>query len=356
MLIYIINLFVVVLAAFLAKKSKSIFVSRLLLGIAFASMILVAGLRNRIVGTDTGYYVRDFNGIRTFADAFDSGNNGGEYGFWILQWFVHLVSNEYLFFLLAIALIVVGCYQRIIITFSANIVISFFIFIAMYYTFFFNAARQGIACAIFALAIGPLLDGNFKKYVGYVLLAFLFHSSAIVMLPTFFIVNRTSTFKNSLIIVLVGCVMFFFADKIIEFAATYQPRYAIYGEKSMGGGYLSVGFSLANFIFLYAFKKSVSIERTRYDCFLNMLLLDILIGLGATFMGTDPSGLLRISYYLGFVNMLIWAIVFKNLTTPLSKFVIGYFFVLVHFTYFILATDRFSNLVPYEFNPFIILR
>ena len=355
MLVYLITLFVVVLSAFLAEKSKSVFVSRCLLGIAFVTMVFVAGLRDKSVGTDAGYYVRDFNKIQKFADVVDITSKRQEYGFWILIWLVHLASNEYMFFFLAIALIVVACYQRVIVAHSANIGVSFFIFIAMFYTFFFNAARQGIACAIFALAIGPLLKGNFRKYVGYVLLACLFHNTAIVMLPVYFLVNRACTFKNSLIIVLVACFMLFFADKIIAFAATYQPRYAEYGEKGMGGGYLSVSFTVANFIFLYLFKKSISIERKQYDLFLNMLLIEVLIGMGAAFMGTDPSGLLRVCVYLDFANILIWAIVFKNLTTPLSKFVVGYSFFLVHFTYFVLATNRFSNLVPYSFNPFILL-
>ena len=354
--IYLINLAIVVLAAFQAQKSKSVFISRFLLGIAFVSMVLVAALRDRTIGTDTGSYVGDFNRIRTFADAMSNGNKGGEYSFWILEWLVHLVSSEYLFFFLAVALIVVSCYEWIIAEYSANLAITFFIFIAMFYTFFFNAARQGIACAIFALAIGPLLKRNFIKYAVIVLLAFLFHNTAIVMLPAFFLVNRAATFKNSLIIVLVGFVMLFFADRLIAFAATYQPRYAGYGEKGSGGGYLSVGFSVANFIFLYAFKNSITIRRSHYDCFLNMLLLDMLISLGATFLGTDPSGLLRIGFYLGFVNMFIWAIVFKNLSTPLSKFVIGYFFLLVHLAYFVLATERFSNLAPYKFNPFVLVR
>jgi len=52
----------------------------------------------------------------------------------------------------------------------------------------------------------------------------------------------------------------------------------------MGGGYLSVSFTVANFIFLYLFKKSISIERKQYDLFLNMLLIEVLIGMGAAFM------------------------------------------------------------------------
>jgi len=73
-------------------------------------------------------------------------------------------------------LIVVACYQRVIVAHSANIGVSFFIFIAMFYTFFFNAARQGIACAIFALAIGPLL----KEISENMLVMFFLHVFSII--------------------------------------------------------------------------------------------------------------------------------------------------------------------------------
>jgi hypothetical protein len=357
MLIYLINLSVVVLAAYLARKSKYALFSKFLLGIAFVSMVLVAGLRNRTVGSDTGDYIRDFNNIRTLADVAAYGSTMGEYGFWILIWLIHFVSNDYMVFFTAIALIVVGCYQRAIIAYSGEIGISFFVFIAMgFYTFFFNGARQGIACAIYALAIGPMFDRNFKKYFAFVLLAFLFHKTAIMTLPVYFIVNRDNTIKNNLFIVLIGGVAATFYENIVEVASRVDARYAYNLVPGEGGGYLMAAFSFVLGVFFLAFKKSVHIDRARYDRFLNMFVFGVMIGGVSTVLSANPSGALRFRVYFEVASVFLWPIVFMNISDRLSKFVLGYFFVIGFLIFYVLTTQRFSDLVPYNFNPSLPLR
>jgi len=81
MLVYSINLFIVILAAHLAYKARSAALSRLFIGIAFMSMIMVAGLRDKAVGTDTGGYVGYFNSLLTFDDVSGSWKQNGRVWF-----------------------------------------------------------------------------------------------------------------------------------------------------------------------------------------------------------------------------------------------------------------------------------
>ena len=82
--IYFIDLFIVVLAVFLASRERSVVASRIYLAIALASMVLVAGLRDQYVGTDTGYYILDFSLVRTFNDAINGGSEDREFSLFIL--------------------------------------------------------------------------------------------------------------------------------------------------------------------------------------------------------------------------------------------------------------------------------
>lgn len=69
MLLYFGTLFFAVFVIKLAEVARqSRFVSRLLLVVAALPMILLAGLRNRTVGTDTSTYVEHFNRIHIFTD------------------------------------------------------------------------------------------------------------------------------------------------------------------------------------------------------------------------------------------------------------------------------------------------
>ena len=236
--------------------------------------------------------------------------------------------------------------------YTESIEVAFFIFITMgFYLFFFNGARQGIACAIYSLAIGPMLKRNFIKYLGYVILAILFHKTAVMMLPMYFVFNRPNTFKNNLFTFVLGCIAVLFIDKLVGVASSIDARYATYGSAGGSGGYVSFGFTFLLGAFFLTFRDSVRIDRYLYDRFLNMFLFGVMIGMVSTYLGTDPSGLLRYAIYFNIAAIFLWPIVFINLHDRLSRFVIGYSFVIFYLAYFVLATQKFSDYIPYFFNP-----
>jgi len=354
MLVYFTVLTIVVLAAYLARKSESKIVSRLMLGIAFLSMVLVAGLRNQYVGTDSMAYIYFFNRTRTFIDAIILGEDMQEHGFWILTWLVHYLSNQYMALFFVIALIVISCYQWAIVQYSELIEISFFVFITMgFYLFFFNGARQGIACALYTLAIGQMLEKHFFKYTAIVLLAYFFHKTAIMMIPMYFFINRPNTLKNNMFIMVIGCTAMMFIDRIVGFATTIDARYSQYGTGGGGGGYYSFAFTFVLGVFFLIFRDSVRIGRYQYDRFLNMFLFGAMIGVVSILLRLDPSGLMRYGEYFNLTAIFIWPIVFKNLTGKLQRFIIGYSFVVFYLVMFFLTTEAFSNFIPYTFNPIV---
>lgn len=360
MLVYFVVLFVVVVCAQVAGKTRAYpAVSRLFLFIAFAVMVLAAGMRNRSVGTDTGSYVGYFNDLHAFGDVAALTNKMGEHGFWMLTWLVRQMSNQYVVYLLVIAVIVVGCFERAIVINSTHIVISFFVFITMgFYSFFFNGARQGIATSIVCLAIGPLLEHNFKKYLAYVLLAYLFHKTAIVMLPLYFVFNRPNTVRNNLIVAIIGCFTALFFRTIVESASHIDARYMDYYPlpSDPGGGYLYTGFIMVLGVFFLIFKNSVRVDRVRYDRFLNMFLFGMMIGIVSSLLKAEPSGMLRFGLYFNLAAVFLWPIVFQNLPDRLSKFAVGYSFVVGYLLYFAGTTQLWSDLAPYRFNASVFLR
>ena len=239
--------------------------------------------------------------------------------------------------------------------YSTNIVISFFVFITMgFYTWSFNGARQGIACAIYSLAIGQMLKRNFLKYVGYVLLAFLFHKTAIMTLPMYFVFNRPNSFKNNLFTIVLGFAAVMFIDSIIGVASSLDTRYAVYGTAGEGGGYILFGFDIVLSVFFLIFRNSIRSDRYQYDRFLNMFLFGVMITAVSTILNMDPSGLRRYNAYFDLGIIFMWPIVFKNINDRLPKFIIGYLFIIGYIIFFTMTTERFSDLVPYRFNSSFI--
>lgn len=317
-------------------------------------MVLVAGLRDGTVGTDSWTYIYFFERITTFEDVCVVGAETWEYGYWFLNWLVHFISDSYIVLFFVIALIVVGCYQRAIVAYSANIGISFFVFMTMgFYTFFFNAARQGIACSICALALGPFLDRNFKKYLGYILLAFLFHKSAIIMLPIYFI-NKKNNFKFNALIGLFGCINALFLQTIVEFSSKIDNRYESYALPGQGGGRVSLAFLCVLCVFFWGCKKLIKIHVEHYSLLLNMFLFGTVLSVAPTLLGFNPSGILRLNIYFTISAVFLFPIVFSNFVKLSNRVVFSVFLVIGYLAYFTLSIQAFGDVVPYNFNSLLL--
>lgn len=326
--------------------------SRVFYFLAYVTMVFVAGLRNKSVGTDTGGYCQYFDKLQYLDDVVKIGEETQEYGYWIMNWLVHFISDQYMTLFIVIALIVIGCYQRMIIAYSANIVISFYVFITMgIYTFFFNGARQGIACAICALAIGPMMERNLIKYLGYILLACFFHKTAIIMVPVYFIFNKYNTLKSNILYGIIGITGFLSLQAIVDLGTELDARYATYADAGEGGGNYIIAFSCLLTLFFLAFKKKVHVHRGQYNLFLNMLIFGTVLSLTSFVARINPSGILRLALYFNVSIIFLWAIVFENITNRGNKMIVSFVFFVGYLAFFQLTTEKFSNLVPYTFNP-----
>jgi hypothetical protein len=336
--------------------SSNAILSRILLFTSFLTMVLVAGLRSVEVGTDSQIYLSYFVRMDSFDVVLSATEKTWEIGYWALNWLVLSVSQEYMALFVVIAVIVVGCYQYAILKYSSHIGISFFIFITMgFYTFFFNGARQGLACGICALAIGPLVDKNLKKYICYILVAILFHKTAIVMVPVYFLVSKSNSLKINFLYGSIGVVTALLMQEIVAFGSQYDERYLSYATAGEGGGYLTVAFTCFLTVFFLAFKRLVRYERERYDLFLNMFVFGTIISLVSVVLRINPSGIVRLSFYFNISVIFLFPIVYKNIEDISAKLFFSFSLVSGLLFYFLLALERFGNLTPYTFNPLISL-
>src|SRR5690606_19464441 len=99
------------------------------------------------------------------------------------------------------ALFVISIYLFVIKRFSNNYILSVFIYITFgFYTFLFNGLRQGIAMAVCFLALPYLINKNKLKYFLLIVIASLFHTSAWVMLPFYFLVHMKLRLEYKMLI------------------------------------------------------------------------------------------------------------------------------------------------------------
>lgn len=303
------------------------------------------GMRSYSVGTDSGAYSKYFRQELPLYNY--SFSESSEYGFQLLQYIILYFTYNYFWLFFSTALIAVFLNLKVLTKLSVNYVFSVLFYITLgSYTFIFNGIRQGLSMAIFVVAIPYFLQKKLLPYISIVLLASLFHRSALVMIPIYFVAHLN--IKDIYKIVLSFFSSLIASSVVIAYLAANNPRYKIYtNEVDNAGGYLTLGFYACLSILLYIIKYLTKIN----DLNFNRLLLFYTVGIASViplaFLGTDPSGPQRIIYYY------TWALALL-LPHALCKLNNLFFYstaIVFSVIFFVLTVNRFGNLTPYVINP-----
>lgn len=156
-----------------------------------------ANIPGAIIGNDYNSYFDWFNRIGNI-NIFNLNN----FLFNLLLLIVKVTTNNYHVLLLIISSLLVFSIYRFSFdnTKANNYVWSIFIFIAFgMYDLSVSAMRQWIACSIFLLSFKFISNKDLKRYIILILIASLFHNSAIILLPTYFIININLSKKKKLL-------------------------------------------------------------------------------------------------------------------------------------------------------------
>lgn len=154
--------------------------------IAILPMFLLFVLRYKYIGADTIGYVRFFeNEVRkyTFAELLNSELIRTEVGYRVYVKLISLFTNNYTVFFLVNGLVIFGGLLHFSRKYTENPFVFFFLFMALgTYNFMETGLRQAIAMVICVWSIDFLNDKKIIRFILLVVLASLFHQSAIIFL------------------------------------------------------------------------------------------------------------------------------------------------------------------------------
>lgn len=309
------------------------------------ALSLFAGVRSYRVGTDSGNYTRDF---RTGLDIYNfEFEEFVEPGYQFLEYTLLRLTNEYFWLFFITALIIVYCYLTIIKKYSVNYWFSVFLFITLgVYTFFFNGLRQGLAMAIFALALPYLLEKRLIPYLIVCFVASLFHTTALFMIPFYFLVNLRIKPIFKILATFLGSL--FVSSFLIDYIAASNERYEGYAAADQeGGGYVTLGFYTILIFVIYLIIHIYKIRDKQFMQLFAFYAIGVVFIIPIAMLGANPSGPQRLLTYFTWTLILILPIVFKRI----NNIYITSLAVILFIIYFIITTSAFSNLSPYIINP-----
>lgn len=331
-----------------AKLSKWIFFSAIIIP------VLIAGLRYGI-GTDFNNYSdifhNFFNRYYGFADAVS--NSRFEPGWVSLNFLVKYIFNDaqYLFIISALLTWVFGFKAIYDNKDRISVGIAVLILFCTLYNMSFNIVRQVLAVSIIMLAIKPMLEQRKWKYLLIVLFASSFHFTALIFLPSYWVVNSKTGNRGLLkkIIIplfFIGFVMFFrqifSLITNIEFLSTYSN----YDLGYRGFAKQDFILKLPAIILILINTKKIKINNN----LMHKLSILFLIGAILTFLRSYAPYINRVALFFDVTQVFVLSAIVKVQTNKYEKFLYTYIIVIYYlgwFTYYFLLSGRHGT-IPYQ--------
>lgn len=194
---------------------------RIYLFISSAILAFITGFRGKYVGADTMGYIRNFLKMDDYTWGYALSEKSGrfEIGYKFFTKLSGFFTDSENVFLLIVAVLFAVCLGIYIDKNSKNRFLS----ILLYYTvsgfsFQLSGIRQVCAMAIVLVSFEFIKERKLWKFLGAVLIASLFHKSSISVLPMYFIAYIKMNFKNFLVFLTSGILMWIFRQPFLDFA------------------------------------------------------------------------------------------------------------------------------------------
>ncbi|HHX70771.1 MAG TPA: EpsG family protein [Gallicola sp.] len=257
-------------------------------------LIIIAGFRTESVGTDTINYSVFFERIK------NHGSIPVEPGWVMLNKLVQFIGADYSFFMAFVSVITLLPLLFIFYKNSENPILSLFFYYSLYIYFYsFNISRQVLAVSIVLIAIILLIKNKKILFLIFLTLAALFHISALIALPLFFI----DKIPNKTIVYISGIgIAFIIGVFLTETLSNYLIRissYSGYLEANVFGNVLGNAMYL---ILLNAFFIFVLLTITKRDILFKMFFAYFIL---ANLLARIPFGGRVLLFYSIFLTLFL---------------------------------------------------
>jgi transmembrane protein EpsG len=265
--------------------------------ISFLILWVISGIR---YGVGTDFY--DYYTYLSRIDIVDIRNN--EFGIWLLGSIVNNFTNDGQMFIFITSFIITFFIFYTIYKNSAYPEVSILLFfgLGMYFTSL-NIIRQYLAISIVFYSINFLFNKKIFIYIISVLIATMFHFSAIIALVFIVITKlRKSPLMSRLSIFLALMSVLLFYDKVLVFFIPDQYNdYVNTRYINEGSNYIFFILYLLITIVLHIFRKQLIILDSKNEYYLILLF----IGMGITLLGTQSLIINRFANYFTVISILV---------------------------------------------------
>lgn len=292
--------------AYLYSKTNNKLSSQVYLTISFLSIAIPAVIRYDI-GPDYSVYVNLFKNISD--NLIDS--SAKEYSFYLISKIFSFLERGYFivigfFFIASLFLLYYISEKKYL-----HYVLFFFMTLPIGYFTFDDQIRQVVSIMIFIYSIRHIEERNLKKYIILIIFAMLFHLSALVLFPVYYLARVSFSVRTSIVIIILFLTVYItgYSHNFIELIYESTPFYNEYAdeEEFLGVAKLNTGFG----VLLYTIVYSISVvykKRMNRPILSNILLMGIVLYL----FSSGNLNIERVSKYFLTVSLFTLAMLFAG--------------------------------------------
>ncbi len=216
-----------------------------------------------------------------------------------------------------------------------------------------NIIRQVMAVAIVIQGFKYIFSRKFLPYLIFILVAAVFHSTALIMIPVYFLYSKKEK-QNAVRLIVVICICLFLPvimDLVfrllpyIPFLARYASKYTFSFQASFKIIYIVLKIPIILYVFLF-YKKLIS-KDSRNEFYIYLFLIE----LAASFLGSFSQWSFRIMYY-GMISEIILVPQLLSMVNGKNKricyfLILGYYIFCFWFLHYVRGND---GIFPYTFS------
>lgn len=336
--VFVISMIFSEIAVLENKRNKILFGGFSIL--SFMPVFLISAFRYN-VGTDFKNYEVYFYYVKNGSQL-----EGIERGYWVLTKISSLISENSSSFFFLSSLVVCGVVFLAIYQQSFNPPLSIFLFFGttMYFVSF-NGIRQIMASAVLIYSVKFIQKENIFKFFLFIIIATLFHSSAILFLPVYFVAKIKINLKRTIMLILAVVVSIPIFDRILIFASSILG-YSQYFNSKFNTGEFEIWFFLINLGVLLLFSLFSNWRDINFQKYYWIQLISFITTTLSSFIPLAN----RITWYFMFVQIISVPFVLKQIRNKKTKSIVTLCVCVAYFmvAYIGIGIQGSHNAVPYR--------
>jgi len=329
-----------IITLYVGSKTQIKLIPWVFIGFIF---IILVGLRYE-VGGDWGNYLRNYQDMQglSLVEILRYGDPGHQFFTWLSQrWNLGIYGINVLYGTIFIIGLVKFSRQMTYPWLALTVAIPYLIIVvAMGYS------RQGVAIGLFLLAIVYLQEGKFKTYVLLILIAALFHKTALVLLPLgVFIYGKGGMIFRILMIIPVAYGAW---DMLLADAQQNLWKNYVEAQMQSEGAKIRVAMNLIPSLLLLIYRKEWKKSFDDYQFWFWIALGSII---SIALVGFASTAVDRVALYFIPIQLVVFArlpyLARKNISPSVTKILVVIMYSLVFFVWLNYATHA-KYWLPYQ--------